>query len=399
MCGQCVLHSTGMTCPMTCPKTLRNGPVRRRPRGRPLRGEARDAVRLAEGVRARACRCCRGLARDSTTCARRSTTASRDTSSWVNLVTGRDRQTPAGWKADGVSSSKPRARRGPASSSRPRCRSSTAAASTPCGATSSRRGRTWTRSTRPTTPPRTRTPRRRDRDRAAAARRGADHAGRLPRQEPARAAGRHRRRALHGVENICCLTGDDVTAGDEPEARRVFDLDGPQLVAAAAAIARGRYLSGRRLEPAPHLFVGAVENPAAPPFDYRAERAREEGAGGRPVLPAADLLPPGAARAVHGRGRHGRARRARGVPAVGLPGRERGRCAFMDERVPGIEVPADMIARVERRRGTRGGVLRGGVRAGRARAVAARRRRAALHLLPQGRRDRTPVRPPRHPNP
>ena len=26
MCGMCVLHSTGMTCPMTCPKTLRNGP-------------------------------------------------------------------------------------------------------------------------------------------------------------------------------------------------------------------------------------------------------------------------------------------------------------------------------------------------------------------------------------
>ena len=26
MCGQCVLHATGLTCPMTCPKTLRNGP-------------------------------------------------------------------------------------------------------------------------------------------------------------------------------------------------------------------------------------------------------------------------------------------------------------------------------------------------------------------------------------
>lgn len=26
MCGHCVLHSTGMTCPMTCPKQLRNGP-------------------------------------------------------------------------------------------------------------------------------------------------------------------------------------------------------------------------------------------------------------------------------------------------------------------------------------------------------------------------------------
>jgi hypothetical protein len=26
MCGQCVLHSTGMVCPMNCPKDLRNGP-------------------------------------------------------------------------------------------------------------------------------------------------------------------------------------------------------------------------------------------------------------------------------------------------------------------------------------------------------------------------------------
>ncbi|OPZ86100.1 MAG: hypothetical protein BWY76_01104 [bacterium ADurb.Bin429] len=26
MCGQCKLHDLGMTCPMTCPKQLRNGP-------------------------------------------------------------------------------------------------------------------------------------------------------------------------------------------------------------------------------------------------------------------------------------------------------------------------------------------------------------------------------------
>jgi len=25
-CGQCILRLTGMTCPMTCPKQLRNGP-------------------------------------------------------------------------------------------------------------------------------------------------------------------------------------------------------------------------------------------------------------------------------------------------------------------------------------------------------------------------------------
>ncbi|MBS36617.1 MAG: hypothetical protein CMO26_11900 [Thiotrichales bacterium] len=35
MCGQCVLNSTGMACPMNCPKTIRNGPCGGvRPNGR-----------------------------------------------------------------------------------------------------------------------------------------------------------------------------------------------------------------------------------------------------------------------------------------------------------------------------------------------------------------------------
>ena len=48
--------------------------------------------------------------------------------------------------------------------------------------------------------------------------------------------------AMFGIENICRLTGDDVTAGDEPEARRVFDLDAPQLLALARVLESGRYL-------------------------------------------------------------------------------------------------------------------------------------------------------------
>ena len=61
--------------------------------------------------------------------------------------------------------------------------------------------------------------------------------------------------AMHGIENISCLTGDDVTAGDEPEARRVFDLDGPQLIALARVLDSGRYLSGRSIGPAPHFVA------------------------------------------------------------------------------------------------------------------------------------------------
>ena len=84
--------------------------------------------------------------------------------------------------------------------------------------------------------------------------------------------------SMHGIENVCCLTGDDVTAGDEPEARRVFDLDAPTLIATAQGIAEGRYLSGRSVDPAPQLFIGCVENPGAPPYEYRVARAHKKAA-------------------------------------------------------------------------------------------------------------------------
>ena len=95
MCGQCVLHDTGMTCPMTCPKTLRNGPcggVRadgtcevkpemrcvwlkayERSEKLPVWGPHIDNLRPPVDNQL------------------------QGTSSWINLATGRDKQTPPGW--------------------------------------------------------------------------------------------------------------------------------------------------------------------------------------------------------------------------------------------------------------------------------------------------------------
>jgi len=88
--------------------------------------------------------------------------------------------------------------------------------------------------------------------------------------------------ALHGIENIALMTGDDVTAGDEPETRRVFDLDGPIAIKVAEIIRNGTYLSGRKINPAPSLFISAVENPGTHPFEYRIDRAiKKHRAGAR----------------------------------------------------------------------------------------------------------------------
>lgn len=57
--------------------------------------------------------------------------------------------------------------------------------------------------------------------------------------------------AMHGIENVCCMNGDDVSAGDGPEARPVFDLDGPQLIALARLLQSGTYLPAGRSPPRP----------------------------------------------------------------------------------------------------------------------------------------------------
>jgi methylenetetrahydrofolate reductase (NADPH) len=154
--------------------------------------------------------------------------------------------------------------------------------------------------------------------------------------------------ALHGIENVCCITGDDVTAGDEPEARRVFDLDGPQLVRVAAGLAGGHYLSGRPIEPPPRLFVGAVENAAAPPHAHRAERARKKVEAGARFLQLQICYYPDRLRAfVETLGEWGLATRVALLPTIVLVKGARG-LAFMDRGVPGISVPPETIERVER---------------------------------------------------
>jgi methylenetetrahydrofolate reductase (NADPH) len=152
--------------------------------------------------------------------------------------------------------------------------------------------------------------------------------------------------ALHGVENVCCLTGDDVTAGDEPEARRVFDLDGPQLVSVASTLASGRYLSGRPIEPAPHLFIGAVENPGAPPFDYRPSRARKKIEAGARFLQLQVCYYPDRLEAfVAALDREGVTSRVALLPTILLAGSARG-LEYVNVRVAGISVPTEMIESV-----------------------------------------------------
>ena len=80
-----------------------------------------------------------------------------------------------------------------------------------------------------------------------------------------------------GIRNVLCLTGDGVETGDHPEAKAVFDLDSITLLQTISHLKNtGTFLSGRKLENQPDLFLGAASNPFAPPYDFRPFRLKKK---------------------------------------------------------------------------------------------------------------------------
>jgi methylenetetrahydrofolate reductase (NADPH) len=87
--------------------------------------------------------------------------------------------------------------------------------------------------------------------------------------------------AAMGVCNMLCLTGDGVQAGDHPQAKPVFDLDSLSLLNIARMLRdQHRFESGRKISAAPRVFLGAAENPLAPPSVHRALRLAKKVAAG-----------------------------------------------------------------------------------------------------------------------
>jgi methylenetetrahydrofolate reductase (NADPH) len=154
--------------------------------------------------------------------------------------------------------------------------------------------------------------------------------------------------ALHGIENVLCITGDDVTAGDEPETLRVFDVDSPQLLSIATTLQSGRFLSGRTIDPPPRFFLGAVENPGAPPFDYRAQRvAKKIRAGARFFLLQVQFDTKALERFMNDLASLRLSGEAFFLPSICILRSER-QLRYMHDRVAGVSVPEQLLTDLER---------------------------------------------------
>jgi len=71
--------------------------------------------------------------------------------------------------------------------------------------------------------------------------------------------------SAQGVHNVLVLRGDDPKGGDQPDAKPVFDLESVDLMALARDMRdKGELPSGRKIDGAPHFFIGGADVPRVP---------------------------------------------------------------------------------------------------------------------------------------
>ena len=148
--------------------------------------------------------------------------------------------------------------------------------------------------------------------------------------------------AALGIENVLAITGDHMVLGDHPEAKKVFDLDSVQLLAAAKALTQGRDLAGHELDSAPQFCLGAVVNPGSDDLDAQLIKMEKKIEAGAAYFQTQAIYDAGVfARFMERAGRFG-------VPVMAgiVPLKSAGMARYMNDNVAGISVPDDMIQRM-----------------------------------------------------
>lgn len=155
--------------------------------------------------------------------------------------------------------------------------------------------------------------------------------------------------AAMGVRNVLLLTGDDVSVGDHPEAKRVFDFDSINLLRVARMMRdESKFLSGRQITSPPQLFLGSVCNPFVPPYAWRPLRLAKKVEAGADFVQTQYCFDVPRLKTfmqqIRDMGLHEKTYLLIGVG----PLRSEKAAEFMRTKVPGVHIPDEIVDRLKK---------------------------------------------------
>jgi methylenetetrahydrofolate reductase (NADPH) len=153
--------------------------------------------------------------------------------------------------------------------------------------------------------------------------------------------------ASFDIFNMLCLSGDHQSFGDCSKGQNVHDLDSMQLLQTVRLMRdEGKFLGGEDIKKPPQMFVGAAANPFADPFEIRVSRLAKKVACGAEFIQTQCIYNIDKfeqwMKLIVERGLHEQVYILAGV----TPLKSAGMARYMKNRVPGMDVPDDVVKRI-----------------------------------------------------
>jgi 5,10-methylenetetrahydrofolate reductase len=186
-----------------------------------------------------------------------------------------------------------------------------------------------------------------------------------------------------GIENLLLLSGDHSKFGDHPDARPVFDLDSVQLLDLSAELMSGVDMVGKKLDGVPTFFPGAAANPAAEPFELMFQKVAKKVDSGARFFQTQAIFDKAILE------RFMMAMQPLHVPVIAgvLLVRSAKMARFLNEHIPGVQVPQNLIDRLDKAQNQ----MAEGVAIARETAAWARESCQGVHLMTLGHEDKIPA--------
>ena len=146
-----------------------------------------------------------------------------------------------------------------------------------------------------------------------------------------------------GIRNICVMTGDHTTKGDHPRTKPVYDLDSVQLLAIIKKMQEGYDLAGNMIDNPPDFVVGAVTNTDSSKTAQMMKLRKKTKMG-------LDFIQTQAVYDIAQFEAFMESTSDIEVPIIAglIPLKSANMARFMNQNIPGINVPAGIIDRIEK---------------------------------------------------